>query len=119
MKNVNTRALGKAYEQAAARFLENNGVHILEKNFRCRQGEIDLIGRHGECLVFFEVKYRKNTEKGDPAEAVDLKKQRKICRTAAFFLYQRKYGESIPVRFDVVAICGEQVSWYQNAFDYL
>ena len=116
---MNKREIGESYEEAAALYLKEQGVRIIEKNFRCRQGEIDLIGWHGDYLVFFEVKYRKNAETGYPAEAVGIQKQRKICRTAAYFLYQRKLGESIPVRFDVVGICGEHVSWYQNAFDYI
>ena len=66
---MNKREVGAAYEEAAAVFLEKNGVRILERNFRCRQGEIDLIGRDGEYLVFFEVKYRKNADAGFPAEA--------------------------------------------------
>ena len=119
MGTLNKRELGESYEQIAALYLERNGVRIVKKNFRCRQGEVDLIGWHGDYLVFFEVKYRKNTDAGAPAEAVDFRKQRKICRTAAFFLYQKRIGESIPVRFDVVAICGERVNWYQNAFDYI
>ncbi len=53
---MNKREIGAAYEEAAAVFLEKKGVRILERNFRCRQGEIDLIGRDGEYLVFFEVK---------------------------------------------------------------
>lgn len=116
---MNKRKIGESYEKAALLYLQGEGVRIIEKNFRCRQGEVDLIGWHGEYLVFFEVKYRRDASAGFPAEAVDYRKQRKICRTAAFFLYQRKYGESIPIRFDVLAICGERINWYQNAFDYI
>ncbi len=115
---MNQRQVGESYENAAASYLQKNGVRIIARNFRCRQGEIDLIGWHGGYLVFFEVKYRRDDRNGNPAEAVDWKKQRKICRTAAYFLYQRKLGEGIPVRFDVVGICGERVDWYQNAFDF-
>ena len=81
---MNRRKIGAAYEEAAAVFLEKNGVHILEKNFRCRQGEIDLIGRDGEYLVFFEVKYRKSADLGLPAEAVGAAKQRRICGKVLF-----------------------------------
>ena len=116
---MNKREIGAAYEEAAAVFLEKNGVRILERNFRCRQGEIDLIGRDGEYLVFFEVKYRKNADAGLPAEAVGTPKQRRICRTAKYYLYRKHYGESVPVRFDVIAVCAERVNWYQNAFDYM
>ncbi len=116
---MNKRQIGESYEEAAALFLERRGVRILERNFRCRQGEIDLIGQHGEYLVFFEVKYRRSGSAGLPAQAVNVPKQRKLCRAAKYFLYKRSLGESIPVRFDVVAICGESVDWYQNAFDYI
>ena len=55
---MNKRALGKKYEEKACQYLESQGMKIVEKNFRCRQGEIDLIGFHGEYLAFVEVKYR-------------------------------------------------------------
>lgn len=115
---MNTRKIGEAYEQAAAVYLQQKGVRILERNFQCRQGEIDLIGRDGEYLVFFEVKYRRNTDAGFPAEAVGAAKQRRICRAAGYYLYRNHRGKSIPVRFDVIAICADRVNWYQNAFDY-
>ena len=67
---MNKRKIGNTYEQMAAEYLQNAGVKIVEKNYRNRQGEIDLIGFDGECLVFFEVKYRKNASKGAPVEAV-------------------------------------------------
>lgn len=115
---MNKRQIGAFYEEAAARFLEEKGVRIVEHNYRCRQGEIDLVGLDGDYLVFFEVKYRRNADVGLPAQAVDNRKQRRICRAAKYFLYEKKYGESIPIRFDVIAICAEQMDWYQNAFDY-
>lgn len=116
---MNKREIGEAYEEAALLYLERQGVRILERNFRCRQGEVDLIGQDGDYLVFFEVKYRRTASAGYPAEAVGYGKQKKICRAAAFFLYQRKANEGIPVRFDVVAVCGESVNWYRDAFDYV
>lgn len=116
---MNTRKTGEAYEEAAALYLKRQGIIILEKNYRSRGGEIDLVGRDGEYLVFFEVKYRRDSRMGYPAEAVGLEKQRRICRTARWYLYERRCPESIPIRFDVVAICGKSVNWYQNAFDYI
>ena len=62
---------------------------------------------------------RKKKNAGYPEESVGTGKQKKICGVADYYLYQRRLGESIPVRFDVVAICGECVNWYQNAFDYI
>lgn len=116
---MNKRELGTEKETAAAAFLENCGVRILERNFRCRQGEIDLIGRDGEYLVFFEVKYRKNETAGHPAEAVGRQKQRTICRVSDYYRYGRQYGMDCAVRYDVIAVMDQQISWYRNAFDYI
>ncbi len=115
---MNNRKKGTEKEEAAEEFLKQSGMRILEKNFRCRQGEIDIIGFHDGYLVFVEVKYRKNESRGFPEEAVHREKQRKISHVARVYLYQHKIGTEQPVRFDVVAICGEQIKWYQNAFLY-
>ena len=80
---LNTRAKGAEYEARAAEFLESRGYEILERNFRCAYGEIDLIARQGSGLIFVEVKYRKNRRAGLPEEAVSLLKQQKICTPVA------------------------------------
>ncbi len=101
-------------------FLRDSIARRFHRNLvnECIQA-VYTIGRDGEYLVFFEVKYRKNADAGLPAEAVGTPKQRRICRTAKYYLYRKHYGESVPVRFDVVAVCAERVNWYQNAFDYM
>ena len=115
---MNRIETGKKYEEKAAAFLEKNGVQILFQNYRCRQGEIDLIGLHENCLVFFEVKYRKDKRQGMPEEAVGVKKQMKICRTSDYFrICYNKYA-AMQVRYDVVAITPTELKWYQNAFYY-
>lgn len=114
----NKRATGSRYEEQAAVFLQERGVRILERNFRCRQGEIDLIGREGNTVVFFEVKYRKNAACGMPAEAVDGRKQMRICRTADFYRMKRRLCDSVSMRFDVIAILNGEITWYRNAFEY-
>ena len=81
---MNKRKIGSRYEEAAAAFLQKQGFRILGKNFRCRQGEIDLVCREGKELVFTEVKYRSDASCGSPFEAVDFRKQEKIRRTALF-----------------------------------
>jgi len=87
----------------AVSYLEKHGYKVLEKNFRCPWGEIDIIARDHDELVFIEVKTRKSNEMGYPEEAVDAKKQRKISQVAAHYLMQKNIiHESI--RFDVVAI---------------
>lgn len=116
---MNRRAVGTAYERQAGNYLEEQGYRILEYNFRCRSGEIDIIARDGEYLVFVEVKYRRNVKSGDPLEAVDYKKQRIISRTASYYCLTHSYGETTPCRFDVVAILGEEISVIKNAFEYV
>ncbi len=110
--------MGTSYEQVAREFLERNGVRITERNFRNRFGEIDLIGYDGIYLVFFEVKYRKTPLCGLPQQAVTSGKQHVICRVADYYRMKKSIGEFEPMRFDVVSICAEQISWYKNAFDY-
>lgn len=116
---MNKREVGAAYEQKAVDFLQQNDVKILERNFRCRQGEIDLIGKHNEYVVFFEVKYRKNNQKGLPQEAVSFSKQKKICKVADYYRMIHKMGEFVAIRYDVIAICGEELTWIQNAFSHV
>ena len=113
---MNKRSIGADHEQAAARYLESRGLTILEKNYRNRHGEIDLIARDGQYLVFVEVKYRRDPGKGDPAESVGYQKQRRIREVAQYYLYSHRYGEDTPCRFDVAAILGEEIRWIINAF---
>ena len=116
---MNKRQIGTHYEKEAGQYLEQHGYHILEYNFRCRMGEIDIVAREGAYLVFVEVKYRKDSAAGEPLEAVDYRKQRQISQTAAYYLRRHGYGENTPCRFDVAAILGEEFRLIQNAFDYL
>lgn len=100
----------------AAKYLAEHGMRIVEQNFRCRQGEIDIVGQHEGYLVFVEVKYRAGTSRGTALEAVDGRKQRRICRTADYYRYLHRLGDDTPVRYDVLAIQGEDIRWIQNAF---
>ena len=112
---MNKRQIGGGREKLAAAYLMDRGVTITEYNFRVRQGEIDLIGYDGQTLVFFEVKYRKTAAYGLPQEAVTGKKQLQICRVAAFYR-SFHHISNVKIRFDVVAILGEQILWIKNAF---
>lgn len=114
----NNRKTGSRYEEQAAVFLEKQGFKILEHNFRCRSGEIDLIGRDGSFLAFIEVKYRKTVGCGEPAAAVDYRKQKRICDTARYYLLTHGYGsgDGISCRFDVVTILDEEISVIKDAF---
>ncbi|MGN0484542.1 MAG: YraN family protein [Lachnospiraceae bacterium] len=112
----NMRKTGTEQEKKAAEYLQQQGYRILEQNYRCRQGEIDLIAKDGEYLVFVEVKYRTQDSCGEPAEAVTAYKQRKISRTALFYCMKHSLPEDTPCRFDVVSILGDQIELIQNAF---
>ena len=115
---MNKRAVGSRYEALAVRYLQNNGVKVLERNFRNRGGEIDIIGKEGACFVFFEVKYRKDGAAGLPAEAVDLRKQTTICRVADYYRITHGLTGEQSFRFDIIAVLGEKITWYKNAFEY-
>lgn len=115
---MNKRNVGKEKEELAARFLRCRGVKVVEKNFSCRLGEVDLIGWDGGCLVFFEVKYRKDTSAGYPQEAVSKYKKRKICLVSGYYRMLKNYGDDVSVRYDVVSILGNRIRWDKNAFYY-
>lgn len=112
----NRRKLGNEKETLAASFLIQQGFELLERNFSCQSGEIDLILREGIELVFTEVKYRSNCSYGFPQEAVNKKKQHKMIHTANYYLFQKKISQDTPCRFDVVAILGEEIILIRNAF---
>ena len=117
---MNTRQTGTDKERLAAEYLGQCGMHILEKNFRARQGEIDLIGLHEDYLVFVEVKYRSSKTKGTALEAVDIRKQRQICKVADYYRMLHKVNLNTPIRYDVVAIQGEnEIYWLKNAFPHI
>lgn len=113
---MNTREIGAKKENVAAEYLQSQGMQILERNFRNRFGEIDLIGQDGEYLVFLEVKFRKNNSFGMPQEAVDARKQRKICKVADYYRMRKHLSDQTPVRYDVLSICGNEIEWIKNAF---
>ena len=95
--------LGRAGEDMAAGHLRRQGYEIVERNFRCREGELDLIARKEGVLVFCEVKTRRADRWGEPSEAVGWEKQRRIRRLAAHWMGLRAPGR-VEVRFDVISI---------------
>lgn len=115
---MNKRKVGQEQEEAAAKFLEESGYRILQKNYRCRAGEIDLIAVHKGYLVFVEVKYRQKDRTGQPEEAVNLQKQRQISKVAAWYLAEQGLNVYTPCRFDVVAVTPEEIRVYEDAFPY-
>ena len=114
---MNKRFVGSEYENLAVKYLENQDYKIIEKNFYCRNGEIDIIAGNEGYLCFIEVKYRSGKGYGTPEEAVDYWKQKKIYECARFYMHSHKYSTDTPCRFDVVSIEGEIIKVYKNAFD--
>lgn len=96
-------SLGKAGEELAAEYLRQNGYTILARNYRSHSGEIDIIARQGQTLVFAEVKTRKSAAFGSPAAAVTVKKQAQISRVAQDYLARENLFDR-PARFDVIAV---------------
>lgn len=119
MQKESNRKTGFAKEEAVAAYLSNQGFRIVERNFYSRRGEIDIIGYDGEYLVFAEVKYRGSKSLENPLAAVSYAKQRKICRTADFYRYQKKIGLDVPVRYDVIGMWEEKIEWIKNAFSHI
>ena len=109
-------------EERAARYLRLHGYRILERNFRCRQGEIDIIARKGNIVAFVEVKQRKDASHGEAREFVTLSKQRRILSAAELWLV--KTGCELQPRFDVIEIYAPQgtetlfpkINHLENAF---
>ncbi len=116
---MNKRQVGNYGEERAVWFLTRKGYQILGRNYRCRQGEVDIIAKDGSYLVFIEVKYRKSGRCGDPAEAVGGTKQKRLYQAARHYLCRHGYGEEQPCRFDVVAVYGDgQVRCMEDAFGW-
>jgi len=95
--------LGPAGEKAAARFLRKAGYRILARNWRCPAGEIDLIAREGDTLVFVEVKTRRRDDAADPEINVTSFKRRQLTKAARYYLSRQRVSDP-PSRFDVVAV---------------
>ena len=112
---VARQALGQSGEDRAAAELERRGYAILERRYRTRYGEIDIIAREGATTVFIEVKVRATGECGSAAEAVTPRKQRRLASMALDYL-ARTTATEIPCRFDVVAIDGEELTIIRDAF---
>lgn len=118
IRERNKRRLGAKAEQAVRRYLEQHGIVVMEMNYRCRQGEVDVIAKDGAYYVFIEVKYRNSARYGMPQDAVDTRKQYRISKAALYYLYSHGLGEDTPVRFDVAAIIEDKMSYIKNAFNY-
>lgn len=122
MKRFLHKLLGDQGERAAVRFLKKQGMQIIAKQYRNQFGEIDIIALDQNCIVFVEVKTRQSTNAGQPFEAVDDRKQRKLTKLALTWLKKNRRMNQ-PARFDVISIVwphgtrAPAISHYINAFD--
>lgn len=111
---------GFSYEKEALTFLQNQGLYLLEKNLLCKMGEIDLVMKDGETLVFIEVRYRKNKQYGGAISSITAQKYQKLRRTALYFLpylTQKHFKGKQPIcRFDAIGIHGDETikEWIKN-----
>lgn len=111
---------GQYYEKLAVEYFKNQGLKLIEKNFHCACGEIDLILKDQAILVFTEVRFRNNFSHGGAAETVNHFKQQKIIKTAKFYLLRYGLSEQVACRFDVLGLTKKEnqlhYQWIKNAF---
>ena len=107
--------VGKVFEDKAVEFLKRKGYEILDRNFRAKTGEIDIIAKDRNTVVFIEVRFRKNTSFGLPEETVNRKKIKNIIFTANRYISMKNIYSDI--RFDVIAIDEKEIRHIKNAFD--
>ena len=113
---MNTRAFGNAGEDAACAYLQKKGWAILGRNVRTGRNEIDIIAKKRKLIAFIEVKRRRNTAYGRPAEAVNLQKQLRIAQAAALYM-QENDMEDANIRFDIIEILPGEIRHIEGAFD--
>ena len=114
---VNSKKIGKHYEQIACQFLIEQGLVLLAQNSQYQLGEIDLVMRDKTCLVFVEVRYRKNANFGEAEMTISFNKQTKITHAAQLWMLENNFNiEDTEFRFDVFAITGKNQKWIINAF---
>lgn len=120
MDTLKAAKIGQLAEQQACDFLTQQGLQLIERNYHCRNGEIDLIMQDNQDIIFVEVRVRNNPRYGNAIESVDYRKQKKMIKTATYYLYQQKWLNKVNCRFDVIGISYTQakaaINWIKNAF---
>ncbi len=108
--------IGDSAEQLALQYLKQQGLQWLSSNFRCKYGELDLVMKDGDMLVVVEVRYRKSAQFGGALESITAQKQAKIIIATQHYL-AANHLYHLPIRFDVVAVSGDnRLNWIKNAF---
>ncbi len=117
LRNRNARRRGQDAESEAAVYLQQRGLQLIGRNYRCRQGEIDLIMQDREHLVFVEVRHRSKTSHGSPVETITSSKRKKLVFAARHYIAENRVSDTQSIRFDVVGIQPESpVDWIPDAF---
>ncbi|MEP6484480.1 MAG: YraN family protein [Rudaea sp.] len=115
------RDVGSVWETVVENHLRVAGLKTLARNFYCRYGEIDLIMRERDCIVFVEVRYRRSRIRGDGVASVGMTKRKKLTQTASMFLQSRPALGDLPCRFDVIGCSGTpqqpEFDWARGAFE--
>ena len=113
---------GKQAEQIAHDYLKAKGLRLIQANYRCRVGELDLVMLDGQVLVIVEVRYRKTSRIAGPMQTIDSHKRDRLALAARHFLMRHDHLRDMPVRFDVVGLTGStarpSISWAKNAFEF-
>lgn len=122
MRNLR-QLLGQRGERHAAKYLKQKGYKVVTANYRCKYGEIDIIAKDADILIFIEVKTRTNTNFGGPAAAVDYRKQQQISKVAHHYLVTYHHNDDVDVRFDVICILSPKdrttkIEHIIDAFDF-
>lgn len=114
---ITRKATGLHYERQAQKYLRQQGLILMTRNYQCKVGEIDLIMKEDDTLVFVEVRYRRSNQYGGALASVNHSKQRKLRLTAQYYLSQSKRNLHQQLcRFDVVAFEGQDIHWIRSAF---
>jgi putative endonuclease len=113
--------LGNQAERQSEQLLLNAGMRLLARNYRCKMGELDLVMRHADTVVFVEVRYRRTSRWGDAVESIDWRKQRRVIAAAQHYLLTHPHLADNPCRFDVVTAHGNPAdpgsyNWIRHAF---
>lgn len=113
---MNKRMIGSVFEDIAVTYLLKHDFQILERNYRCKIGEIDIVAKKNHILHFIEIKYRKDETYGNAVYSVTKKKQEKIYRIAECYLLEHMIRPNISISFDVLAITGNDVNYIENCY---
>lgn len=116
-KTTPRRATGNHFEHAARRYLQARGLRLVRANFLCRHGEIDLVMRDGDTVVFVEVRYRRGGAFGGALASITRAKRRRLVSAAHLWMAWHPEDARRPSRFDVLAFEGDDVEWVRGAFD--